>query len=120
MTPDQTAKQLTQEIINEFMLPEKMCFLPIYTRFRIAIGVGFDLRHELYNNKKAKAVLQLDALGRVMMYFPSLKHAARAVDRSKTRISAACRGETKTCAGYGWRFFDQSEYCKYSQIKRRK
>ena len=119
MTPEQTAKQLTKEIMDQFMLP-KMCFLPIYTRIQTAIGIGFNLRGEMYNIKKAKAVVQLDKQGKVIMYFPSLKHAARAVDRSKTRISAACRGETKTCAGYGWRFFDQSKFYKYSQIKQRK
>ncbi|TYA74238.1 NUMOD1 domain-containing DNA-binding protein [Seonamhaeicola marinus] len=52
-----------------------------------------------------KTVFQYDAnTGAMINHYNSLKEAAFAVGASKTSISNACLGQTKTCKGYYWSY----------------
>ena len=54
--------------------------------------------------KHPKQVVQMSMTGEVIRTFPSLKEAAKAVNRDPTRIGRCCHGRKKTAAGFKWKF----------------
>lgn len=51
-----------------------------------------------------KRVLKLDKNGTILEEFNSIKDASISVNKSHASVSGACRGNTKTCAGFYWKF----------------
>ena len=56
--------------------------------------------------KHPKEVVQMSLTGEVIRTFPSLKEAAKAVNRDPTRIGHCCHGRKKTAAGFKWKFIN--------------
>lgn len=52
----------------------------------------------------AKAVIQIDKLGKIIKKFGSLREAERKTGVSHTHISDACRGRYKTAGGFQWAY----------------
>lgn len=65
---------------------------------------------------KNKAVQMIDG-GRVLCTFDSIADAARAVRRKPNSISQCLSGKSKTCAGFGWRYFDDGSNEKSSEVR---
>lgn len=51
-----------------------------------------------------KSVQQLDFAGNVLAEFPSMKEAASKCNLLRTGISCVCRGKSKSCGGFFWRY----------------
>jgi hypothetical protein len=60
--------------------------------------------HRPLNNKKSKAVEQVDMEGSVVSVFPSMKEVERKLGYSASRICDCCKGKQKTSYGYRWRY----------------
>ena len=60
-------------------------------------------------DRRLHAVLMLDKDGKVLQRFESISAAARACDRQATQISACCRNDRLTAAGYRWEYERGSE-----------
>lgn len=58
-------------------------------------------------NGKKKQVIQYDMEGNIINEYPSAKQAAKALNASVQNITAVCRGETKTCGGFIWKYKNQ-------------
>ena len=51
-----------------------------------------------------KCVQQISVDGVVVNTYASVKEAAKAVNRSSSAIVNVCKGKTRTCAGYHWKY----------------
>lgn len=51
-----------------------------------------------------KPVLQYDLKGNFIQEFESASEAARQLNVFKSNLTAACRGETKQCGGFQWKY----------------
>lgn len=114
MDSHKAAKKLTEEIIEEFRLPRDLCFKPIYTRFRMAIGVGIDIGITSLASGQ-KPVAKLDKNGIVLEVFASIRVASNAMGlKSKTTISQVCSGKGRnlTAAGFKWKYLNPDDYYK--------
>lgn len=61
--------------------------------------------HAIYVLKnRFKPVKRIDPLSGETRIFESITEAAKAVGAEKTNIVKACRGKTKTCAGFVWQY----------------
>lgn len=70
---------------------------------RISV-LGVSLR----NNRKSKAVEQIDFQGNVVAEYPSAKEAKRQTGFLQGHISECCRGEIRQYKGFYWRYKDTS------------
>lgn len=61
---------------------------------------------------KYKAVKQYDLNMNYLATYESLTIASKTIGIGKSSISACCRGKTKTCGGYIWRFADDESELK--------
>ena len=110
MTPNQAAKKLTQEIIDELMLPRTTSFIPIYNKMIMMGGVGFDLGRNV--TTRSKPVVKLDKNGKVHTVYPSMADAARKNNVGLANISRAVTKD-KTSAGFRWRLVDSNDHYVY-------
>lgn len=69
-----------------------------------------------YDNHSSKPVIQYDVDGEFIAEHGGASEAARLFGGNQSRISCCCRGETKICYGYVWRYKGDS-FDKFS-IKR--
>lgn len=56
------------------------------------------------NNRKSKAVEQVDMNGLVVSTFPSMQEVKRRLGYSPSNICLCCKGETDKAYGYKWRY----------------
>ncbi len=56
------------------------------------------------NNKKNKAVNQLDKSGQIMSKYYSIRGAGRATKTNKSNIISCCKGNVKTAGGFRWEY----------------
>ena len=56
------------------------------------------------NNRKI--IAQYDKQGNLIKVYPSGSEAARQTGNAQANISKCCRGITKTCGGYVWKYID--------------
>lgn len=62
-----------------------------------------------FGEAKMRAVEMLDRAGRVVGWFASMTEAARELGiKGTSGISEVCRGHSKTCRGFGWRYAKQN------------
>ena len=68
---------------------------------------------EIENRKQEqqrKVVLQLDKnTNEIINIFPSIKAAARSINKNHYHISEACNGKRKTAYGYKWKFKEENK-----------
>lgn len=71
-----------------------------------------------YLERISTPVVQLSKDGEFIAKYPSASAAARAVNAARASfITSACRGKTKTCKGYIWKFLkDYEQYEKSSNM----
>lgn len=69
---------------------------------------------------KVRSVAKLDLkTGKILKVYPSLKEAALKNNiPSSSQISAVCKNKHKFCAGYGWKYMDDTEDIKNEKWKR--
>jgi len=116
MTPEKTAKILTEEIIRHYRLPYQVCYGFIHARLLWAFAVGFDLGR--VQNTKRKPVVKFDPSGKTVKVYGSISEAARAENCHKSAISQACTGATKSkIKGHYWRYLDPNDYYTVRKIK---
>jgi len=58
-------------------------------------------------HKGSKPVSQFDMLGNYIRTYDSMHDADRAVGISYKNISSVCRGKSKSCGGYLWKYVDK-------------
>ena len=75
---------------------------------------------EKANLKRNKPVYQFDLNGNFIKYYPSVTHAAKENNISKSGISKSCHDYSKTCGGYFWSYSDNIGTRQYDPTKNHK
>lgn len=115
MDPNKAARKLTEEIIDELLLPRTTSYAPINIRIHMAIGVGFDLGRNMTSG--SKPVAKLDENGRLIEVYPSMTAAARDTGISTSAISRYCLGvRTSPYKGFRWKYTDPNNYYKKRKL----
>ena len=123
MNPNKIAARLTDEIINEFRLPQTLCYDFINSRLHMGITAGVTIGRVCINPKQVVS-LKGDKIFKV---YESLKQAAADVKGDSSAISKIClnkiilrseNGKTRTYKpkihkGFGWRFVDSNDFYTY-------
>lgn len=74
-----------------------------------AYKLGLSKRSEDAGKKKKK-VCQIDLeTGKIINIFDSIADAKRYFNVSKINISEVCKGNRKSCLGYGWKYFEEGD-----------
>jgi hypothetical protein len=112
--PERAIRELTKEIIDEFMLPETTCANFIAERMSWALAIGFDLGRS--QSSKHKPIARLDENGRIDKVYGNMHAAARDNRVAVQNISRAVN-KNKTSAGYHWKLVDPNDHYVYRKIK---
>lgn len=60
--------------------------------------------------KPKKRVCQINLLtNEVIKIFDSIASAGRSLDLKKCNITSVCKGDRKSCGGYGWKYYEEGE-----------
>lgn len=68
-------------------------------------NISSDIIQNRRQEQQRKVVLQLDKdTNKIINVFPSIKAAAKSINKNHYHISEACNGKRKTAYGYKWKF----------------
>ena len=124
MDKNKAAEKLTEEILQEFYLPN-ICRKAINTKMHIAIGVGIDIGYRAcldeQNVTKCKPVIQLSKEGKVVKCWESIRTAERALGISTGNITGVLNHHygRHTAGGFKWRYADENDRVKQDIIKKK-
>ena len=111
MEVHKAARKITEEILNDFRLPRKLCYGPMNAWVWRAISVGIDIGKNM--TKRSKPVASLDKNGKIVKTYTSMAAAARDVGLATyTNITRSIKTGQKA-AGYRWRLIDPNDHYIY-------
>ena len=129
MDKSKAAQKLTEEIMQEFRLPN-LCRNAINIRIHMAIGVGIDIGHRACLDEqkilKCKPVIQLSKEGKVVKTWESITAAEKALGISSGNITGVLNPNIKkrpirhTAGGFKWKYVDEDDRVKQDIIKKQK
>ena len=104
MTSDKVCTKLTEEIINEFLLPRTLCYSFIKTRIIRGYGAGYDKGRT--KGGSPKQVVQITKDGRAIKVWENISVAGKALGIDRSHITACARGRkhVKTVGGFRWKY----------------
>ena len=110
MDPLLTTEKLANEIINEFRLPQGLCFSFIQQRLNLAWTMGYNEGTKQGPRPPTKQVVQITKEGKHVRTFESITHAAKVLGLDTGHISKICLGRKNYKSTHGYRFMYASEY----------
>lgn len=107
MDPLKIVEKITNEIIQHFRLPHKLCFPFIKKAVTWAFVTGWE--EGLQHNSKRRPVIQINKYGNIIRTHRSIKDASRTVETHRSSIENVCRGKKHSCKGFHWRYIEGAE-----------
>ena len=101
MDPLHVVEKCTKEIIENFRLPERICFPFIKKVLSWVYVAGWEEGTRSLSTRTP--VIQLDKFGITIEIHRSLTDAARKTRISKSNISEVINSKQNSAGGYGWR-----------------
>lgn len=104
MKPELIQEKLTNEIIQEFCLPYRLCHDFIFNRMQQCFGAGYDTGRK--KGGSPRSIIQLTKEGKVIKSWENISTAARALGIERSHISKCAKGHKhhNTAGGYRWRY----------------